>query len=143
MMNNQLDLILFVIEHLQIPDDSEILTEFSSPAKQNAYLNYVLNTTKSIIAKFNNIYTTKLSCDEIKIAKNDQSIMVTIYGGLNGHGEFSKYLETIRNVISAMESMFNHVCLISLTNDAADDVFYLTLSIIPYIEPEIENQYGE
>jgi len=143
MTNNQLDLTLFIIEHLESLNDSELLTEFGNMElntdKQDAYIKFVKSTVQEIIDKFNNKYTTNLSCGEAQIAENNQSIMVMIYGGLNGHGEFSKYLETIRNVVSAMESMFQRVWLVDLVNDTADDVFYLKLSVVPYLNPEIEN----
>lgn len=143
MTNNQLDLTLFIIEHLESLNDSEIITEFDTvminPDKQNAYMEFVKSTVQDIIDNFNNKYTTNLSCGEAQIAENNQSIMVMIYGGLNGHGEFSKYLETIRNVVSAMESMFQYVWLVDLVNDTIDDVFYLKLSVVPYLNPEIEN----
>lgn len=141
MTNNQLDLTLFIIEHLESVNDSEIITEFGNIGidKQSAYINFVKSTVQEIIGKFNNKYTTNLSCGEAQIAENNQSIIVMIYGGLNGTGEFSKYLETIRNVVSAMESMFQRVWLVDLVNDTADDVFYLKLSVVPYLNPEIEN----
>ena len=143
MTNNQLDLSLFIIEHLESLNGSEIITEFGSMEldtdKQNAYMKFVRSTVQDIIDNFDNKFTTKLSCMEVQMSENNQSIMVTICGGLNGCGEFSKYLETLRNVISAMESAFQHVWLVNLVNDTADDVFYLKLSVVPYINPEIEN----
>lgn len=143
MTNNQLDLILFIIEHLESLNDSEIITEFGSMEldidKQNAYMKFVKSTVQDIIDNFDNKFTTKLSCMEVQISENNQSIMVTICGGLNGCGEFSKYLETIRNVVSAMESVFQYVWLVDLVNDTADDVFYLKLSVVPYLNLKIEN----
>lgn len=58
---------------------------------------------------------------------NDDHYVVKLYGGLNGNGEWSKYLDDIKNIIDSTPSY-----VIKLVADVPDDVWtlYIGLEIV-------------
>lgn len=65
----------------------------------------------------------KLSIDNIEECQG--YCIVTLSGGLNGHGRFSNYLEDVKHIID----QFDQVCLIEWKNDCLDDVWSLKISV--------------
>ena len=73
---------------------------------------------------------SKLQLGELAINPDDPSpyYIVQIYGGLNGHGEWTDYFEDLTKMAKALEKI-GHAWLIELENDCLDDVFTLTMGL--------------
>lgn len=60
--------------------------------------------------------------------KEDHDV-ITIYGGLNGHGDILYYLDQIERIVCELQGYCKDVWLVSWTNDCLDDVWYLKLGV--------------
>ena len=68
--------------------------------------------------------------DRINIRSNNiaklslRPIVVKIYGGLNGYGEWTNYFDCLSDLLKLMQNEYNsEMWLIKLDNDCLDDVF--------------------
>ena len=78
-------------------------------------------------------------CNEVSTAKDNLHfnqviktgltyVIVEFYGGLNGRGEWTDYLQTITNLFKAIRE--SHDCwLYNMENDCIDDVFTLRMGV--------------
>jgi len=69
--------------------------------------------------------------EEVNIGKTDQPIYYTLslYGGLNGRGQFLFYMEDVSELVKKLMTRFNSVWLIEWKNDCLDDVFIIDLGM--------------
>ena len=85
-------------------------------------INFLQGKCNEVTTKKDNLHFNQLS----KIAPD--YVVAEIYGGLNGRGEWTDYLQTITNLFKAIRE--SHNCwLISLENDCLDDVFTLKIGV--------------
>ena len=88
----------------------------------------ILNTIKG---KFPNGCGLKLNyVAKHKDAEGDLIRIISCYGGKNGHGVWTDYLEQWKNVFQSLSESFGQVWLIELKNDCVDDVFDLYIGVI-------------
>lgn len=66
----------------------------------------------------------KISLNSIKKhCEQNDLYMCELYGGLNGNGEWPKYLEVLKYICEQLKSS----CICKLENDCPDDVFTCTI----------------
>lgn len=66
------------------------------------------------------------------IEEKDDYDILTFHGGLNGSGDFYKYLEQVKSIINSLGSEFHvlhDIWLIDWINDCLDDVWTLRIGI--------------
>ena len=66
------------------------------------------------------------------IEEKDDYDILTFYGGLNGKGDFYRYLEQVTAIVANLELKFNvgwDIWLIDWVNDCLDDVQVLRIGI--------------
>lgn len=66
------------------------------------------------------------------VEEKDDYDILTFYGGLNGRGDFYRYLEQVMGIVSRLELEFNvmwDIWLINWINDCLDDVWTLKIGI--------------
>ena len=84
---------------------------------------YIITKIESTIKKYN-LSNIKLNY----VTKGEDALnywIVTLYGGENGRGRFSNYLEDVKHIID----QFDHTWLIKWENDCLDDVWTLKFGI--------------
>lgn len=73
-----------------------------------------------------------LELEKVNVAcieeKEDHDV-ITIYGGLNGHGDILYYLDQVERIVCELQGYCKKVWLVSWTNDCPDDVWYLNLGV--------------
>ena len=74
---------------------------------------------KSINLSFQNV---------IELVKEQRYLVVRIYGGLNGKGKWTEYMQIIPKVFNEIEKEY-HCWLVQLLNDCCDDAFTLEIGI--------------
>ena len=76
---------------------------------------------------------SKLKVDFVAKVEGSEHLVIHLYGGRNGCGEWNKYLVDLLSTINKLtdESIgaFKRVWLISLKNDCADDVFDVYIGV--------------
>ena len=84
-----------------------------------AFKSMIEEAIDRINIRSNNI--AKLSLGDIK---GKRPIVVKIYGGLNGCGEWTNYFDCLSDLLKLMQNEYNsEMWLIKLDNDCLDDVF--------------------
>ena len=66
------------------------------------------------------------------VEEKDDYDILTFYGGLNGRGDFYRYLDQVMSIISRLGLEFNvmwDIWLIDWINDCLDDVWTLRVGI--------------
>lgn len=76
----------------------------------------------------NHVDTMKIDNFTILPDKSEGDSIV-ISGGLNGHGIWSSYFETLSKLMFQIELRYPGAYVVKLVNDCLDDVFYLTVRI--------------
>ena len=82
---------------------------------------------QTAINKYDNDKRSKMSLGEYGRDEYGTNV-ITIYGGLNGHGEWDNYFEDILSLYNDLSVKY-HVWLIDLENDCLDDLFVLKFGI--------------
>jgi len=76
---------------------------------------------------------SNLKLDFVAKVKEGTHLVVHLYGGKNGSGEWNKYLVDLLSFINKLNDKniggFKEVWLISLKNDCADDVFDVYIGV--------------
>ena len=74
---------------------------------------------------------SRLYLGELAINPDDPSpyYIVQIYGGLNGHGEWTDYFEDLTKMAKALEKI-GHAWLIELENDCHKIIYYLYIILL-------------
>lgn len=67
--------------------------------------------------------------DEDENCRNKTFYILSLYGGLNGRGQFLFYLEDVAKLIKKLTIRFDRVWLIDWKNDCPDDVFEIRLGM--------------
>ena len=77
--------------------------------------------------------SSNLKLDFVAKVEGSEHLVIHLYGGRNGCGEWNKYLVDLLSAINKLtdESIgaFKKVWLISLKNDCADDVFDVYIGV--------------
>lgn len=95
--------------------------------KDILYKNGYMRNYKGIISELTPKGVTLYSVEE----KEDYDIL-TLHGGLNGKGDFYRYLEQVTAIVANLELKFNvgwDIWLIDWVNDCLDDVQVLRIGI--------------
>lgn len=75
----------------------------------------------------------KVKLNYVENAEESEHLVVHLYGGKNGSGEWNKYLVDLLSFINKLNDKdiggFKKVWLISLKNDCADDVFDVYIGV--------------
>lgn len=76
---------------------------------------------------------SNLKLDFVAKVEEGNHLVVHLNGGKNGCGEWNKYLVDLLSFINRLKDKdigtFKEVCLISLKNDCADDVFDVYIGV--------------
>ena len=110
----------------------EALKDFTTELNGDQKECHVLENDDPIVLELNEIIENlksknKISLDSItKVIQMDDSIWYSakIYGGVNGNGTWSSYLEDIKKLL---QSIVQDVWLIDIENDVPDDVWTLRI----------------
>ena len=110
----------------------EALKDFTTELNGDQKECHVLENDDPIVLELNEIITNlksknKISLDSIiKVIQMDDSVWYSakIYGGVNGNGTWSSYLEDIKKLFT---SIVQDVWLIDIENDVPDDVWTLRI----------------
>ena len=110
----------------------EALKDFTTELNGDQKECHVLENDDPIVLELNEIITNlksknKISLDSIiKVIQMDDSVWYSakIYGGVNGNGTWSSYLEDIKKLFT---SIVQDVWLIDIENDVPDDVWTLII----------------
>ena len=62
------------------------------------------------------------------VEEYENYVVVEFYGGLNGLGKWTNYIDAISELIHIIDEKYN-CWLVNLDNDCLDDVFYLKIGI--------------
>ena len=103
---------------------------------------YSAPTIQEVITKcINAIDTMKIGkFTVIEDETGDNTICVS--GGLNGHGIWSNYFETLSKLMFQIELRYPGAYVTKLQNDTLDDVFYLYIKI-PEDEEPGQKEFGD
>lgn len=92
-------------------------------------------TNKEIIEIFEDIFfeddfaeTSRLHSPEISLNKFG-NVLVCLYGGMNGFGQFKDYLYDLYELINCLEGNNIEAYIVNWDIDALDDVFKVTLEL--------------
>ena len=110
----------------------EALKDFTTELNGDQKECHMLENDDPIVLELNEIIknlksTNKISLDSVtKVIHMDDSVWYSakIYGGVNGNGTWSSYLEDIKKLFS---SIVQDVWLIDIENDVPDDVWTLRI----------------
>lgn len=110
----------------------EALKDFTTELNGDQKECHVLENDDPIVLELNEIIKNlksknKISLDSVtKVIQMDDSVWYSakIYGGLNGNGTWSSYLEDIKKLFT---SIVQDVWLIDIENDVPDDVWTLRI----------------
>lgn len=110
----------------------EALKDFTTELNGDQKECHMLENDDPIVLELNEIIknlksTNKISLDSVtKVIQMDDSIWYSakIYGGVNGNGTWSSYLEDIKKLFT---SIVQDVWLIDIENDVPDDVWTLRI----------------
>ena len=110
----------------------EALKDFTTELNGDQKECHMLENDDPIVLELNEIIknlksTNKISLDSVtKVIQMDDSVWYSakIYGGVNGNGTWSSYLEDIKKLFS---SIVQDVWLIDIENDVPDDVWTLRI----------------
>ena len=91
----------------------------------NDVRNEILDILKEI-----NSHLVELSYN-IELESEDGYYVVTIYGGMNGCGDWRDYLTAIQQIFDLVSKRLGHIWLVDLTNDCLDDVWDLQFGVQP------------
>lgn len=80
---------------------------------------------EEIINKINELNLERVQVSEVLADSESDHYLVNIHGGFNGRGTWIKYLDQLKQIISA----FDHAWILGLEYDAPDDVWYLSLGV--------------
>ena len=76
---------------------------------------------------------SNLKLDSVSKVEESEHLVVHLYGGRNGSGEWNKYLVDLLSFINRLKDesigAFKEVWLISLKNDCPDDVFDVYIGV--------------
>ena len=67
--------------------------------------------------------------DEDECSDSQMYYILSLYGGLNGRGQFLFYLEDVAKLVKKLMIRFDRIWLIEWKNDCPDDVFSLKLGM--------------
>lgn len=110
----------------------EALKDFTTELNGDQKECHMLENDDPIVLELNEIIknlksTNKISLDSVtKVIQMDDSVWYSakIYGGVNGNGTWSSYLEDIKKLFT---SIVQDVWLIDIENDVSDDVWTLRI----------------
>lgn len=110
----------------------EALKDFTTELNGDQKECHMLENDDPIVLELNEIIknlksTNKISLDSVtKVIQMDDSVWYSakIYGGVNGNGTWSSYLEDIKKLFT---SIVQDVWLIDIENDVPDDVWTLRI----------------
>ena len=110
----------------------EALKDFTTELNGDQKECHMLENDDPIVLELNEIIknlksTNKISLDSVtKVIQMDDSVWYSakIYGGVNGNGAWSSYLEDIKKLFT---SIVQDVWLIDIENDVPDDVWTLRI----------------
>jgi hypothetical protein len=110
----------------------EALKDFTTELNGDQKECHMLENDDPIVLELNEIIknlksTNKISLDSVtKVIQMDDSVWYSakIYGGVNGNGMWSSYLEDIKKLFT---SIVQDVWLIDIENDVPDDVWTLRI----------------
>ena len=110
----------------------EALKDFTNELNGDQKECHTLENNDPIVLELNEIIKNlqsknKISLDSVtKVIQMDDSVWYSakIYGGLNGNGTWSSYLEDIKKLFT---SIVQDVWLIDIENDVPDDVWTLRI----------------
>lgn len=88
---------------------------------------------EEIVEKLKPIVNQETNNSNIRIFQSeinkDDVMTITLYGGLNGRGEWKNYLKDLANIFEEIEKQGYNVWVIKITNDCPDDVFNCLIGI--------------
>lgn len=110
----------------------EALKDFTTELNGDQKECHMLENSDPIVLELNEIIKNlksknKISLDSVtKVIQMDDSVWYSakIYGGVNGNGTWSSYLEDIKKLFT---SIVQDVWLIDIENDVPDDVWTLRI----------------
>lgn len=67
--------------------------------------------------------------EEVEDGDNDVYYFLSLFGGLNGRGQFLFYMEDVEKLIKKLMIRCDDVWLVEWTNDCCDDSFDITIGL--------------
>ncbi len=78
---------------------------------------------------FHTLEENQVPAEDRDYVDHDTYYILSLWGGLNGPGQFLFYLEDIEKLVKKLMVIFDTVYLIKFVNDTVDDVFELQIGL--------------